>query len=337
LHLENFGTYKGDNRLVYFDLNDFDEACVAPAAWELIRFASGLLSAAPTLGISPTFANELANDFLHQYASELRTTKARWVERATAEGPVRTLLQSLKRCHRDELIRKRTERVKGKTRLIVDGVHALAVTKNQRQRAESILAAYSRSVQRPARFFEPIDIARRIAGNGSLGLERYIALVRGDRGPSGAYLLDIKLANPSALEPHTKTAQVPWQDEAARVIACQRIAQAIPPALLGRVKIGKRAYVIKELQPTDARLSLNKLDGRGLERAVKTLAHVTAWAQLRGASRLGADSIEALANFANNTRWIPAILASAEDQYKKNETAWRQFREDVKTYANHFF
>ena len=25
LHLENFGTFKGDNRLVYFDLNDFDE------------------------------------------------------------------------------------------------------------------------------------------------------------------------------------------------------------------------------------------------------------------------------------------------------------------------
>ncbi len=25
LHLENFGSYKGDNRLVYFDLNDFDE------------------------------------------------------------------------------------------------------------------------------------------------------------------------------------------------------------------------------------------------------------------------------------------------------------------------
>lgn len=24
LHVENFGTYKGDNRLVYFDLNDFD-------------------------------------------------------------------------------------------------------------------------------------------------------------------------------------------------------------------------------------------------------------------------------------------------------------------------
>ena len=26
LHLENFGTFKGDNRLAYFDINDFDEA-----------------------------------------------------------------------------------------------------------------------------------------------------------------------------------------------------------------------------------------------------------------------------------------------------------------------
>jgi uncharacterized protein (DUF2252 family) len=32
LHIENFGSYKGDNRLVYFDLNDFDEAALAPAS-----------------------------------------------------------------------------------------------------------------------------------------------------------------------------------------------------------------------------------------------------------------------------------------------------------------
>src|SRR4051812_19196136 len=37
LHLENFGAYKGENRLVYFDLNDFDEACLAPATWDLVR------------------------------------------------------------------------------------------------------------------------------------------------------------------------------------------------------------------------------------------------------------------------------------------------------------
>ena len=32
LHIENFGSYKGDNRLVYFDLNDFDESILAPVS-----------------------------------------------------------------------------------------------------------------------------------------------------------------------------------------------------------------------------------------------------------------------------------------------------------------
>ena len=40
LHIENFGVYKGDNRLAYFDLNDFDEACLAPASWELARLTA---------------------------------------------------------------------------------------------------------------------------------------------------------------------------------------------------------------------------------------------------------------------------------------------------------
>src|ERR1700738_174488 len=30
LHLENFGSYSGDNRLTYFDQNDFDEAALMP-------------------------------------------------------------------------------------------------------------------------------------------------------------------------------------------------------------------------------------------------------------------------------------------------------------------
>jgi uncharacterized protein (DUF2252 family) len=43
LHLENFGTYKGDNRLAYFDINDFDEAALAPATWELVRLVTSIL------------------------------------------------------------------------------------------------------------------------------------------------------------------------------------------------------------------------------------------------------------------------------------------------------
>ncbi len=31
LHIENFGTYRGDNRLVYFDIGDFDDGALGPA------------------------------------------------------------------------------------------------------------------------------------------------------------------------------------------------------------------------------------------------------------------------------------------------------------------
>ena len=42
LHLENFGSYKGNNRLAYFDLNDFDESALAPASWDLVRMLASL-------------------------------------------------------------------------------------------------------------------------------------------------------------------------------------------------------------------------------------------------------------------------------------------------------
>src|ERR1700753_3486089 len=42
LHLENFGSFKSDNRQVYFDLNDFDEAILAPAIYELLRLVTSI-------------------------------------------------------------------------------------------------------------------------------------------------------------------------------------------------------------------------------------------------------------------------------------------------------
>ncbi len=49
MHLENFGSYKADNRLVYFDNNDFDEACSRGRnLYELVRLLTSGWSAPPT-------------------------------------------------------------------------------------------------------------------------------------------------------------------------------------------------------------------------------------------------------------------------------------------------
>ncbi|MEB3324694.1 MAG: DUF2252 family protein [Cyanobacteriota bacterium] len=124
LHLENFGSYKGDNRLVYFDINDFDEAARAPAAWDLARILSSLWTARKGLHLDKGQADSLSQIFLEAYRQELRMGKARWLERATAQGMIRDLLKGLKNRSRQSLIKDRTE--PGGKRLLIDGTRTLA-------------------------------------------------------------------------------------------------------------------------------------------------------------------------------------------------------------------
>jgi uncharacterized protein (DUF2252 family) len=77
LHLENFGSYKGDNRLTYFDISDFDDAALAPCTWDLARFLISLKVGAHTLEVDSTQGAHLSQIFLDAYCGELRHCKAR--------------------------------------------------------------------------------------------------------------------------------------------------------------------------------------------------------------------------------------------------------------------
>src|SRR5260370_7939266 len=79
LHLENFGSYRGSNRLAYFDLNDFDEAALGPATWELARLVTSLYVAAPSLGLARAHAPQLAPSFLTPYQTPPPHTPPPWI------------------------------------------------------------------------------------------------------------------------------------------------------------------------------------------------------------------------------------------------------------------
>ena len=143
LHLQNFGSYKGDNRLVYFDLNDFDESCVAPVAFELVRFLASILVGAKSLGIDDKTASAMAAKFIEVYATNIVSAKPRWVERSLATGPVKKLLEDVRGRHRRDLIKARTHRKSGKIQLTIDGKRTLAASPQDRARAAAILAAYA--------------------------------------------------------------------------------------------------------------------------------------------------------------------------------------------------
>lgn len=335
MHLGNFGSYKGDNRLTYFDINDFDESLLASCSWDVVRLLTSIMIAAKELHASESEAIELCKVFLNSYSNSLKDGKARWIERATAQGMVRSLLVSLKKRSRRDFIDDRTIWKKSKRVINTDGKKALPVTEQQYGMISAFMEDFA-SKQPDPKFFRVMDIARRIAGTGSLGVDRYAILVRGNGSPDNNYLLDLKLSPTSSLAKHVKLKQPHWATEAERVVSIQRWMQAILPAFLQHVEINGLPYILKELQPTQDRVDLISWDGKlkRLESVMVTMGELVAWAQLRSSGRRGSSSADELIEFGARNSWKGELLNIATVCSKIAE---QDYLEYAKAYDDKFF
>lgn len=326
LHLENFGSYKGDNRLVYFDLNDFDEAALAPCTWDLARFLASVHLGVAGLGVTPAEAGALCRIFVDAYAAALADGKARWVECETADGLVRDLLDSLQKRKRSDFLDSRSE-LKGKHRRIrVDGRKALAASEEDQNSIKTLLKAFAADRENPE-FFRVLDVARRIAGTGSLGVERYIVLVEGKSSPDDNYLLDIKQALPSSLPIHGRIRPPAWLSQAQRTVSIQQRMQAMSMAFLHAVEFNGQSYVLRGLQPSEDRVALEAWQGklRRLEALLTTMGQLTAWAQLRSGGRDGSAIADELIDFGRRSDWRKPLLEVAEFCAAQTQADWQDF------------
>lgn len=333
LHVENFGTYKGDNRLTYFDVTDFDESALAPVTFDLGRFLSSILVGAPGWGVDPADARILAQKALVAYTVELGLGKASWIERENARGVVKRLLAQVAGRSRTELLDHFTVRKGKRRRLTINDKHTLPVTDSERVRVEQMIAAVGAAVH-DQEYFAPIDVARRASGVGSLGIPRFIALVEGRGSPDRNVLLTIKAARPSSLSALESPAVQPeWPTEAARIASVQRHCSAVGPAFLQTLDWEGESYVLRELQMVDDRVHLRDWERhpRKLGDAVITMAAVSAWMHLRGCAWRGAASIDELAAFAREDDWAPAMMQCAQDAARSTGQQYMQF---VSAYDN---
>jgi len=346
LHFENFGSYKGDNRLVYFDVNDFDEAALLPAAWDVTRFAAGVFVGAQAIAVGAGEARRLARVYVDAYATALSAGKARWVERDTATGRTRELLDAVRSRKLRALLDRRTKGSGATRRLRIDGKKTLPVSRADAALARRLvraaaadLATLPESTSRPwgagrgkpgARFFRVLDVARRIAGTGSLGLDRWVVLVDGKGGADGQYLLDLKEARASAPAPRSPYRQPRWAHEAERIVAVQRRVQVVAPAMLRAVRAGRRSFVLRELQPSQDRLQLESWRGNhgDLADAMTTMGKLTAWGQLRASGREGSATADDLIAFGESRAWRSAVLAMAQRVATTTMREWREFRDE---------
>ncbi len=331
LHLENFGSYKGDNRLVYFDINDFDESVLAPCTWDLVRFVTSIIVGSRSLGVDEKESLHLSNIYLKTYSQTLAKGKARTVEKETAKGLVKDLLESLKKRNRADFLDQRTEKKKGKRRLIIDNKRITKATDSEQAKVRGLIRHWHHTTNQNPDFYEIIDIQKRIAGNGSLGLDRYIILVEGNGSPDENYLLDFKATHSSSLQPYLTVSQPQWETPSQRVVTIQQRLQGTSPALLAAINDGDKSYVLRELQPEQDAVILQAWDGKlgRLEKLIQTMAEVTAWDQLRSSGRQGSAIADELIDFGQSSEWHDYILEYAGNYAEKVNQDFEEFRQSI--------
>jgi uncharacterized protein (DUF2252 family) len=326
VHLENFGCFKADNRLAYFDLNDFDEAALGPLTWDLVRLLASAMLGAGGPASTRSDRKDIAREILARYTETLAGGKARWLERATAEGPIRRLLRQARRRTRRALLAERT-RPSGRSRKFrIRPGRQLAASPAERRAVGTLLARMARQQPDPG-FFRVRDVVRRVAGMASLGVTRYAVLVEGRGSPNNNYLLDLKAALPSVLAAASPYRQPRWTTEAERVVTVQSWVQAVPPALLTPLRLRGEPLVLRELQPTADRLRTTDWRSSGVELShlARAVGWATAWGHLRAAGRHGADGIDRLIGFGRGRHWQVPVLRSAVEAARRTETEWEEF------------
>ncbi|HSZ71871.1 MAG TPA: DUF2252 family protein, partial [Cytophagaceae bacterium] len=300
LHFENFGSFKGDNGLVYFDINDFDESTLAPCLFDIARFIISLQLITELAEMKQEDSDKLCQLFLDVYCSTLLTGNSRWVEKETAIGLVKQLLKKVSK--RKPIAQVYSEK-KGKSRELDFNLEPL-IKPNKEEKAEitHLIAQWNKHHHAKA-LYDIIDIAYHLKGTGSLGLKRYVLMVQ-NKSNKKFKLIDLKIAKPSCVHPSSRILQPTWNNEAERIIAVQRRVQGTSQALLKSVEANGKSYVLREYQSVEDKINYGVLKGKVANYipVITTMAQVTAWGQLQSGGREGSAITDELISFAKQQK-----------------------------------
>jgi uncharacterized protein (DUF2252 family) len=334
LHLENFGAFKGGNRLVYFDLNDFDESVLAPAAWEVVRLATSIFVAFSSLGVGKDKAQLAAEHCLSTYSAILAKGKAIYIEPKTATGVVKDFLKEAARRKAKDLLKKQTNREGQRLVVEVEDARRNELDPDFKDELKAFLSQWMAQADEAPRkkAFKVRDVGVRIAGTGGVGQTRYMFLLQ-DRSDKDDYMLvDMKEALPSTLQPILPIAQPVWLSEAQRIVSVQQRMQNVPPAMLAAVIFKGRPYILQELQPVKDSIRFELIKDRysDMKEVIESMAELTASAQLRSTGRQGSAIADELIAFGSRRDWQPEVLGYAESYARQVQADYHRFVNDRK-------
>ena len=332
LHLENYGSYKANNKLVYFDLNDFDEAVLAPALWEALRLITSIFLAFDALDIEQDQAFNMATLFLKTYSATLCTGKPLNIDPRTAKGIVCDFLNSADKNNYKDILEKRTEKKKHK---VVLSLHDERHVKIERPLKKALMAHMERWIAKSNDSpynYKVKDAVFRLAGTGSIGVKRYLFLLKSKIEKNNYIIIDMKQSFPSSLLPYTTAKQPQWTSESERIVAVQQRMQHMSSSMLSTTEFNGDSYVIQELQPVKdtIRFKLIRDRYRDIIQVIDDMAVLTASSQLRSGGMDGSAITDELKAFGADKTWQESAINYALKAKEMVESDYKTFKEDYK-------
>ncbi len=324
LHFENFGSYKGENRQVYFDLNDFDEAILAGPEPEVARLLTSIIIGASQMKVAAIGLHKALYDIMEAYVTTLQQGKALMLEAEVAHGRFKKYFEHLATLDREAFILKHTYKHKGALLMKPDNIHFMALPEDKKPKIYEGLTPLLDSAGFKHFVFE--DAVFRIAGTGSLGLQRYCVLCFSKK-RGKHYLIDIKEARKSCWGELVKVKQPRYKHDADRIIDAGYLMQFNSPAFSSTVEIEKKWFVVKELQYLADRMNMADFgkDFGAYIAVAKQMAVLMAYAQIRSSGHSGASTADDLKRFADKKQWQKDIIEVSALLAKKNNKYYREF------------
>lgn len=333
-HVSNLGAYAAPDGRLVFDINDFDETCVAPFEWDLKRMSTSVILAGRQNGAKPSACREAAHTLAFHYrrfAAKLAQTPViemahYQVHRLARVTPVSEALQKAERETPLGTLRRLTAEIKSGTRRFRKGPLLTPLPPAKARAVLASFAVYRNSLLPERRHFldqyVPIDVAFKVVGTGSVGLRDYLVYLQGN-GENDPLFLQIKEEPGSAYAPYLASqgaAHAPIH-KGQRVAEGQHAMQRQSDPFLGWTTIANRDYLVRQLNDHKASVDLEGLRGGGLGEYAAVCGELLACGHARS------GNVHLIAGYlgigSKQDRFDHALVAFAEAYADQTEADWQ--------------
>jgi uncharacterized protein (DUF2252 family) len=349
-HLSNFGIFGSAERLLVFDVNDFDETLPGPWEWDVKRLAASLDVAGRGNGFGGKDRREIVTAAVASYRQAMRnfagmTNLDVWYAHADVDQLQAEFESQMKKHLRKTVkkdmakarthdsmqeVAKLTHLVDGRPRIIADPPLIVPIADLAPKQMDStsietqlkdLIAKYRRTLESDRRFlletFEVADMARKVVGVGSVGTRCWIILMLG-RDDSDPLFLQVKEAEKSVLAAFAGASK--YTNQGQRVVAGQRLMQASSDIFLGWQRVeadldGKpHDYYVRQLRDWKYSIGIEDLVPHGM----RSYGEMCGWALARAHACSG-DRIAIAAYLGGSDVFDQAVTQFAAAYADQNE------------------